>query len=280
MTRGQAMRALALAVVAPLLSCGGDPQKCDNNNCTLPGATTVKWIFDHYPALLFPNDSCNDMGAFMVHVEMTKTDDPTVTAAMDGPCANAQVTFLGLDAGSYNVAVTPLDINGAPLVSAAAMDMVVGGTSDVPATITVNVPYTAWTGSYTGTFYFRLQWNGASCEAATPPITTQLLTLTTGGHVTTVVTDSGHRLDGTDPEACRKLSEPTAQFAEGIPFGPATFVVVGKDSTGTVQFSNTFDTFVGAAKNNPEIDFPVLPPDAGVDAGVLPDAQVADAATD
>jgi uncharacterized protein (DUF2141 family) len=268
------VRALAVIVAAQLLSCGGDPQKCDNNNCTLPGATTVKWIFDHYPALLFPNDSCNDMGAFMVHVEVTKTDDPTVTAAMDGQCANAQVTFLGLEAGTYNVAVTPLDINGAPLVSVAAMDMVIGGTSDTPTTITVNVPYTAWTGTYTGTFYFRLMWGGQSCEATTPPIATQVLTLTAGGHVVTAVTDTGQKLDGTDPQACRKLSEATAQFAEGIPFGPATFVVVGKDSAGTVQFSNSFDTFVGAAKNNPEIDFPVLPPDAGVDAAPMADASV------
>ena len=273
------MRPVLLAMLAASLSCGGDDNTihCDNNNCVLPGSTTVKWIFNHYPALLFPNDSCNDMGAFMVHVVVTKNDDPTVTAAMDGQCGNAQVTFLGLAAGTYNIAVTPLDINGAPLTSVAAMDMVVAATSDKPTEATVNVPYTAWTGTYTGTFYFRLKFDGKSCEAATPPIATQTLTLTAGGAVTTKLTDTGQRLDGTDAQACRKLSEPTAQFVEGLPFGPATFVVVGKDAGGAVAYQHSFDTFIGAAKNNPEIDFDIQTPDAGV----IPDAAVAaDAAVD
>ena len=264
-----------LVAVGASLSCGGgdDTVHCDNNNCVLPGSTTVKWLFNHYPALLFPNDSCNDMGAFKVHVVVTKNDDPTVTVAMDGQCGNAQVTFLGLVAGTYNVAVTPLDIDGAPLTSVAAMDMVVAGTSEKSAEATVNVPYTAWTRSYTGTFYFRLKFNGQSCESATPPVATQTLTLTAGGAVTTSVTDTGQRLDGTDAKACRKLAEPTAQFVEGLPFGPATFVVVGKDAGGAVAFQHSFETFVGAAKNNPEIDFDVQTPDAGV-------VPVADAAVD
>ncbi len=276
-----ALASLATLGLAQLLSCGGtDPMQCDNNNCTLPGRTTVKWIFDAYPALLFPDDSCGDMGAAMVHAVATNNADPTITATMDAQCANGQTIFLGLAPGTYTIALTPVDLNGAPLVTVAATNMVVSGQTGADTEITVNVPYTSWSGSYTGTFFFRLKWNGLSCEAANPAIATQLLKLTThDGNVVTALSDSGHKLDGTDPEACRKLSEPTAQSVQGLPFGPATFVVVGKDATGTIQFTESIDTFVGAAKNNPEIDFNVVP-DAGVDSGVVPDAVAADAAVD
>ena len=263
------MRTLLAVVLAQLLSCGGgggdDTIHCDNNDCTTPGRTTVEWIFDAYPALLFPDDSCGDMGASMVQVVATQMADATVTQTMTAQCGDAQVIFLGLPAGSYTIAVTPLlDFNGAPLVTAAATGMVVGGQTGADTEITINVPYTAWNQTYTGTFFFfRLPaWNGKlSCEAATPVIATQTLTLTAGGQITTQLTDTNQKLDGTDPEACRKLSEGTAQSVQNVPFGPATFIVVGKDSAGTVQFSNTFPTFVGAGKSNPEIDFDLV--DAG-----------------
>lgn len=273
---------LLLVPMVPLLSCGGDDGlKCDNNDCHTPGRTTVKWEFDAYPNLMFDDDTCLDVGAANVRVQMTNKADATITQSMDGPCGNKQIIFLDLPAGTYDVSVTPLDDGGNSLVTAAAMDMVVGGTSGADTEITINVPYTSWTMAYTGTFYFRLKWNGMSCEAHVPAIATQTLTLkANGGAIYTGLTDMGQKVDGTDPEACRKLSEATAQSVQGVPFGPATFIVVGKDSAGTVQLQKSFDTFVGANKNNPEIDFDVVPPDAppAVDAGV--DAPAADASVD
>jgi hypothetical protein len=132
----------------------------------------------------------------------------------------------------------------------------------------INVPWDSWAGSFTGTFLFRLSWAGASCELAVPTVVTQTLTLMIGGSTAaTATTDVGQKLDGSDPKPCRGLGESFAQFAEGLPFGPATLSVVGKDAADEVAFDHTFDAFVGAAKNNPTITFDVPappPPDAGV----------------
>ena len=42
-----------------------------------------------------------------------------------------------------------------------------------------------------------------------------------------------------------------------LPFGPATLTISGEDATNAVVFEQTYDTFIGAAKNNPTITFDV-----------------------
>ena len=250
-----------------LLSCGGGPtEMCAMGNCELPGRTIVKWIFDSYPELLFASDTCLDMGAFTLRAEIVGIDDPEQFDAKDVQCGQGQVSFLGLAPGNYNASITPLDFDGNPIVKAPAIAQVLAGSPGADTDVTINVPYEAWTRTYTGTFLFRLSWAGMSCEIATPPVATQTLTLEAGGQVVAALTDSGQKLDGTDPKPCRLLTEQFAQFSESLPFGPATLVVVGKDTGGAVRFQHQFETFVGATKNNPTITFDVPGPDAGIDA--------------
>jgi hypothetical protein len=273
----------ALVVVGGLaagLSCGGsDPvNPCPTGDCTLPGKTVVKWTFDSYPQWGFLSDTCIDMGASTVHVDMVNTADPTITDASDSPCGNGQAVFSGLPAGMYNVSITPLDGDGNSIVKMPTPGgPVAAGMSGADTMVSVNVPYQAWSNSYTGTYFFRLTWGGMSCELATPPVAKQVLTMTAGGAAVTALTDTGQKLDGTDPEPCRPLSEATAQFVEALPFGPATLLVVGKDSGGSVAFHRRFDTFVGATRNNPTIMLdvatdaptdspPDVPPDSPPDA--------------
>lgn len=262
--------ALGGLVALQLLSCGGsDPlPPCPTGSCDLPGRTIVKWVFDAYPELLFSNDTCLDMGAITVRAEIAGLDDPSQYDTKDVQCGQGQVSFLDLPPGNYNALITPLDIDGNSIVKAGASAHVLAGTTGADTEVTVNVPYDAWTGTYTGTFLFRLSWAGMSCEVAVPPVATQTLKLTAGGAVTTALTDMGQKLDGTDPKPCRLLTEQFAQFAETLPFGPATLVVVGKDAGGTVRFMHQFDTFVGATKNNPTITFDVPGPDAAIDAPI------------
>ena len=130
--------------------------------------------------------------------------------------------------------------------------------------MTVKVPYTAWTMSYTGTFLFRLTWGGQPCAMATPAVVTQVLTMMAGGQLVTKTDDSGHAPTGTDPEPCVPSSNQFAEFIDGLPFGPATLQVVGEDGSGSAVFANLFQTFVGAGKSNPTLDFDMPLPDAGV----------------
>jgi hypothetical protein len=269
-----------LAVPAFALSCGGgmdEPPVCPTGDCTLPGRTIVKYTFNHHPEMMFEGDTCLDLGAVNVRAEVTGIDDPAFHDAKELPCGQGQVSFLGLPVGNYTIAITPLDGAGLAIVKAPVTAQAVAGVPGADTEVTINVPFDAWTGSYAGTFLFRLSWGGASCDDAAPPIKHQVLTLTAGGTVvTTATTDKGQKLDGSDPQPCRALSEAFAQFAPempqtqpGLPFGPATLHVIGTDASGEVRFDHEFDTFVGAAKNNPTIVFDVPappPPDAGVDA--------------
>lgn len=271
-------RLLVGAVGALALSCGGgeDPPDCPTDDCSIPGRTVLSWTFNRHPEFGFPNDTCQDLGVATLHAEAIGVDDPTQVQTKDVPCGQGQVSFLKLPPGNYRVSLTPLGTDGTSLVKAPVSTEMLAGSPGADTSATLNVPYDAWTTAYTGTFLFRISWGGMSCELATPPVATQTLTLMAGGQVVTAaVTDKGQKLDGTDPKPCRPLTESFPQFApedpqnqRGLPFGPATLVVVGKDAAGEIRFEQAFDTFVGAAKNNPTLTFDVVPPDAGVDAGV------------
>lgn len=256
---------LAGAAMLLQLSCGGMDPVCPTGNCNLPGSTVVKWQFNHYPEWKFDSDACSDVQAFTVHVDVTEVGNPANIATLEKSCSEGQLTFLGLPPGMYDVSLTPIDVNGAPLTHTVAMGQVLAGTSGANTEVTINVPYTSWNGPYTGTFLFRLSWGGMSCAMAVPPVTTQNLKLTVVGGVTAAMTDMGQRMDGTDDKPCRPLTEQFAQFVEGLPFGPASIVVVGKDAGG-VKFTHQFDTFIGASKFNPTFTFDDPPPDAPPDA--------------
>jgi hypothetical protein len=259
--------------LASLLSCGGmdpAPPTCarpDLPNCGLQGHTVVKGMFDHYPEWSFAMDSCVDFGALRVHVDAV---DPTglVVASQEDDCGAGQVTFTGLPEGTYTMSVTPLGSGGVAVVNAPTSASVAAGTFGANTEVTTYVPWTAWLGTYTGTFLFRISWNGMSCADVTPPIMTQVLTLMSNGQPVDGMTDNGQRLDGTDPRPCRALGEAFPQSATNLPFGPATLIVTGRDPQDHMAFQHRFDTFIGAGITNPTItyDLPPTPPDAGVDS--------------
>lgn len=244
---------------AVLAACGGgDPPICPTGDCSIDGRTIVRWNMNSYPELLFTGDTCQDLGIETMHVEIQGVDDPTFLDAKDVDCNQKQVAFLGLPLGNYSVSLLPLDGGGNSLAKNAINADAIAGATDDESMITVNFPYDNWVNTYTGTLLFRLSWGGGlSCATATPAVTTQTLTLVAGGQVMTLSTDAGQKLDGSDPKPCRALDEQFAQFAEGLPFGPATFTVSGEDATNAVVFEKVFDTFIGAAKNNPTITYDV-----------------------
>lgn len=246
---------VALLSIAFFCACGGgsDEPECPTDDCSIPGSTVVKWRFHEYPEYGFLADTCIDLGVTTVRVEAVNKVDAAVYFALDKGCGEGQATFLRLPEGEYDVVVTPLDSAGNPLVSAGARGSVVAAIPGAPTETVVNVPYTAWTGTYTGTFLFKLTWSGAACPAT---VVTQTLLLQTNGTPTTKLLDNGQKLDGTQDGACR----PDLQFAEMLPMGLATFKVTGKDAGGVVTFEKQFDAFIGAGKNNPTVTFDVLPP--------------------
>ena len=268
------MKALAgLVGFALLVSCGGDSSDpCPTGSCLPQANTVVKWTLDRYPEVGFDGDSCVDFGIGKMHVELV--DEMGVSHATEESCDFGQVTFQGLPEGTYTVLVTPLDGGGGSIVTSAVSSAVMAATVGNNTEVTVNVPWAEWTGTYTGTMLFRIGWDGTSCATTSPPIKKQVLTLTIRGQVVTQSTDNGQKLDGTDPEPCRDLTEEFPQYALMVPFGPGTLLVVGQSASGAPLISHQFDVFSGAGISNPTITYTV-PGDAGVDA--VPGDAAADA---
>lgn len=286
-----ASAAMAAALITSSCGGGGDPicgdgthdpdrgEQCDDgnlddtdacrNNCTanLPGNTTVSWVFNKDAAPMFPNDSCSDVRAINVEVDVAGP----AQGSMSGGCSLRQVVFPSLPAGMYTVTLRPLDINDELLTTAPIVEQHMLG-PDVR--VEIEVMPDQWVRDYTGTFFFRTLWGGDDCASATPPVVQHRLTLTQDGTPVTVTTENGDPLDGSAPGPCQPFSDEFPQSVLLAPFGPAVFTIEGLDSGGTPQFRETFDTFVGAGISNPELHFDVnsLTPDAG-----MPDAGTADA---
>lgn len=250
------MRARLLSLMV-LAACGGDgPDPCANGACDAQSRTLVKWTFNRYPERGFPMDSCVDFGATKVAVDLV--DSAGTTISLQDDCGTAQSTFFGLPQGDYTVFVMPLDGTGAGLLAAPAQGMVTVGVPGETREVTVNVPATAWVGTYTGTFLFRISWGGLSCDAVTPDaIKDQEVALSVNGVLQNVMTDDGQMLNGMDKKPCKKLSDEFPQSAVKVPFGLATLEVKGYDQTNNMRFSKTFETFVGAGISNPTLTFDV-----------------------
>ena len=250
-------RSLILAVV--LAACGGgvdEPNNpCPTGDCTLAGRTTVKWTFDAYPERGFNQDTCSDFGVSKVSVDLVDADG-FATSSGDS-CGVAQATFSGLAPGEYTVFMMPQDADGNPLLAAPIQGKVTAGETGNNRETTVNVPWDAWVGTFSGTFLFRISWGGLSCEATNPEIKSQQLTLTVNGVVQSITTDDGQMLNGLDKKPCKKLSDNFPQSALNVAFGPATLLVEGYDATNSMRFSKQFDTFVGAGITNPTLIFDV-----------------------
>ena len=258
------------ALAALALSCGDDGSNpCPTGRCDLPGSTIVKWRFNHFPMLNFDSDACSDLGVIMVRVELADAAGAP-TDMVEKSCSEGQATFLGLPQGAYKVSVTPLDADGNSLVTAPVTAMINAAAQNTSLDSTVDVNHPAWSKPYTGQLLFRLKWGGMSCAMATPPVATQTLTLTVNGTVRTDTTSIDNvpfqKLDGTDPKPCRAFTDAFPQNVMGIPFGPATLLVVGKDTAGLEVFRKSFDTFIGAGVFNPTLTYDAPLPDAGVDA--------------
>jgi hypothetical protein len=247
--------ALALALALGV-GCGGEGvDPCANDACVPQGRTVVKWTFNAYPDRGFAMDSCVDFGVHKVAVDLVDIDG-FATSGIDD-CGAAQATFSGLAPGEYDVYVMPLDAGGNGLIAAPITGKVTAGAVGAPTDLTVNVPWDSWLGTFTGTFLFRIAWGGLSCEATTPAIKDQKLTLTVNGVVQEIATDDGQMLNGADKKPCKKLTDEFPQSALKVPFGPATLLVEGYDDADNMPFSKQFDTFIGAGITNPTLTFDV-----------------------
>ena len=271
---------LAAAVTFVAAACGGEDPYCGDKNLDMGeecddgnsddtdfclstckarqlSQLTIKWEFNKDAADGFTSDSCIDVGASTVEVELIGGPEPIVLTER---CSFRQVVFVDIPAADYQLKVKVLDAEGLMLTSSIIDEQVdfAGGID----TVEVVVPFDAWQRTYNGTFYFRLAWAGADCGLAEPVVVQQRLTLVAAGQTFTGTTTDGVSLDGSTASGCVTLDEEFPQSALEVPAGPASWSVEGLDASGDTVFQSDYETFVGAGLNNPELFFDVsaVPP--------------------
>ncbi len=212
----------------------------------------VKWEFNSDPELGFSGDSCIEMGASTVEVELTGGPEPVDIITEN--CSSFQAAFVDIPAADYTIKIRVYDRDGAAISSEVSENRMFGGGN---STEILTIPADAWTGSYVGDFFFRVSWAGADCGDALPVLTDQRLTLVADGNTIFTTTEGGATLDGSSSITCVPLTVELPQVARDVPFGPAQFKIEGLDAMGMIIYEEIFDTFVGAGVSNPVLEFDV-----------------------
>ncbi len=230
---------------------------------------TVKWAFSKDSAEGFTGDTCIDLGASTVEIELIGGPEPLV---LSDRCSFYQAVFVDIPAGDYEVRARVLgrcqagvDCPGEDpedvllTTSVISENFTFDGGTDMKELV---IPFDSLTRSYDGDFFFRVAWNATDCALADPVVVEQRLTLVAGGETFTGSTTDGAALDGSAASACVSMENEFPQAALDVPAGPADLRIEGLDGLGEVVFSQDFETFVGAGVANPELIFDVdaVPP--------------------
>jgi cysteine-rich repeat protein len=250
---------------------------CDNGCVDSTNDVHVVWslIGVEHPGF---EESCTGVGASQVELVFTGVGEPRTERVQ---CDFTETWFRDFADGSYTVTGTLFDSNDTAITTGQATAQFTVNGRDVDP-VDIDFPFADFTGSYNGNFYFRVWWGGVdTCDGAVPPVVQHVLRLERGGVPIPGMTDSGDSIDGSTPAACRPANPnlDTSQKVLTIPWGPARMIIEGRDAAGMTQFSEAFDTFVGAGVANPEYAFDVnsVTPDAGPADAAIPDAGVPDA---
>jgi len=219
----------------------------------------VKWQFNSDPDLGFSGDSCIEMGASTVEVELTGGPEPVDIITEN--CSSFQAAFVDIPAADYTIKIRVYDRDEIAISSEVSEEYMFGGGN---STVELVVPAEAWNGTYVGDFFFRVSWAGADCGDALPVLTDQRLTLVVDGNTIFTTTEGGASLDGSSSLTCVPLTVELPQVARDVPFGPAQFKVEGLDDMGVIIYEEIFDTFVGAGVSNPVLIFDVDPIPMGI----------------
>jgi cysteine-rich repeat protein len=228
--------------------------------------TYIHWSFvaTEYP--FFTGETCDGLGA--AKVELTLTGPKPKTQSVD--CSFGQYRFQSLPQGSYDVRAVLYDGAGAAMTQGltTASFVASGATQDVA----IDFSYEDFITPHRGTYYFATSWGGAArCNQAAPHVVKERVRLERDG---VALTDSGGLvaktldglpIDGSVAGACHDGGSGGDQDVRDLLWGPAMITVSGEDGNGTLLFSKTFATFVGAGLGNPtaDLDVPSLLPDAG-----------------
>jgi len=230
-----------------------------NNACFAPSVDTtdlaIRWSFNGEAAPGFDGDTCFDIGAGMVSVELSGPAE----LSGEAQCGFSRVSFLDVPAGTYDVTMRVVDLDGELLTNGPVTAQVEVADEDVMAT--VDVPFDAWKNDYTGTFFFRVTWAGGDCNDAKPTVAEHSLLLERDGvPIGELLTDANDPIDGSGRGDCRSVDPSIEEFPQSVlevPFGPAEFEIVGYDPDGGEAYRERFETFVGAGFGNPELVFDV-----------------------
>jgi len=260
-----------LLLGALLAGCGGS-SSCPDDPTACRGHVQLRWsiMTAELEGFAF-NETCMPVGADLVELELEGPKPDTETFS----CQDGQTILIGLPPGEYSVRGTLLQedrMTGDRTAVTNGETTTTFRFEEEDTTVDLDFPYGHFLNSYMGSYYFKTSWAGMrACAQASPPVKDIKVRIERDGQPVTGVTGDGMPLDGSAAGSCRDFVE-SPYFANDLMWGPATITITGMDATGMEQFRDSYPTFVGAGRSNPEFQFDVRSLGLTPDAGVAPDA--------
>lgn len=236
---------LFLIVLFLASSCddgGGKP--CGWGSSYVPISMRTKWTINGKRLFLGQEisfDTCADVEATYVSISITGPENFVHTNTIS--CSDMEY-FISDDKckpfpiGPYTVEMTLLDAAHQPLTQVKTVTHRVTNDGYPPDDKEIDFDLESFLRSYTGTLWYKFTWNGASCAAAEPPVTTMEVALYNQDGVRETLAD----YTGT----C--YPDHTVQ---SIPTGDYTLRVAGRDDQGSVNYCGTMEVRIGAGPTNP-----------------------------
>jgi hypothetical protein len=213
----------------------------------------------------YASPTCTDLGIANAKITLSGPQADMVTI----DCSQTTKSWDPIMPGMYTATIQLFDSTGNAVTkpkTSMPMDVQIGAPVQLQFTFDVTDYLRT---DYQGVFYFVPSWGteGTYCLAA--GVTVESVTMTADGASAplTLVTDAGHKLDGTGAANCFSPSAAmTFEKVLNVPWGYYTLKLVGSDASG--GFCHSFHVFAGIGVGTPT--YQLVAPMAGGDAGACP----------
>lgn len=230
------------------------------------GDVDVAWTINGMAAGGGSYDTCGDVGADIIVLELQEGGKSISKKPFAPDCADFAGTIVDVPAGAYDLAAQLQTCDDAECTTGEALTGMVLYPVDVTAegvsTVELNFASADFlaTDPLIGTYAFSVLWDGVECDEAVPAVNQQIALLQMDGNLVPgaeVCLESGAQLclgdsqcvlaNGSDVHCCYD-SDVTQTIAD-LEWGFYVLTISGDDFLANICFETEFTVFVGAGEN-------------------------------
>ena len=241
---------IALTLLA-LSACDDNNQPpCGSGSSYVPVSMRTLWTINGKRTFLgsvISFDTCLDVNATYTAITITGPENflhvgDTLCTAMEYSISDNKCT--PFPQGPYTIQVTLQDSRRQPITDLKTVETRIYNDGNPPEVREINFDLESFFTGFSGTLWYVLKWNGASCANADPAVAT----------VNVEIYDTDEALVSTGHYSGACIPDRTVQ---NLPTGDYTLRVTGQDDVGVVHYCGTLDIQVGAGVTNPSWELSV-----------------------